>query len=78
MRVIVLCDVELGGGTITDDFISDNALSGLILKLAKSDEKTELVFNGDTFDFLKCPSRLNPPEYPIKITPKVSLEKLKL
>lgn len=78
-EIIVLGDVEMGAGNLTDDFISDNALSELILELSKRPHPVDFVFNGDTFDFQKCPF----PEkgklvYPRHITEKVSLAKLKL
>lgn len=78
-EIYILGDIEMGGGTITDDFISDKYLSKFILELAKKDNEIDLILNGDTFDLLKCP-------YPEKdtftytryITEKVSLAKLDL
>ncbi|MFQ5452306.1 MAG: metallophosphoesterase, partial [Candidatus Paceibacterota bacterium] len=76
-KIIVLGDIELGGGTITDDFISDKALSQLILSLAKENKEIELVLNGDVFDFLLCPLiRSGKQYYERHITADVSLEKL--
>lgn len=79
-EVIILGDVELGGGTLTDDFISDNALVDLINKCNNKKKEVDLVFNGDTFDFLKCPfvNENGKRSYPRHITAKVSLVKLKL
>ncbi|MFA6462101.1 MAG: metallophosphoesterase [Candidatus Woesearchaeota archaeon] len=78
-EIIVIGDTELGGGTLTDDFISDNALSELILELRDRPHPVDLVLNGDTFDFLKCPlikdGRIT---YPRHITKEVSLAKLEL
>ncbi|HIG93907.1 TPA: hypothetical protein HA242_04705 [Candidatus Woesearchaeota archaeon] len=77
--VIIIGDIEMGGGTFTDDFISDKALSELILSLLKRSHPVDLVLNGDTFDFLKCPSRIHPETFfPRHITKEVSLAKLKL
>lgn len=76
--IIVIGDIEMGAGNLTDDFICDKALSSLILSLSKSAQPVDLVLNGDTFDFLKCPSRLNPTVYPRHITAEVSLAKLQL
>src|SRR3989339_732542 len=53
-EIIVLGDIEMGAGNLTDDFISDKALSELILELVKRPHPVDLVLNGDTFDFLKC------------------------
>ncbi|MEK6950457.1 MAG: hypothetical protein AABX13_01915 [Nanoarchaeota archaeon] len=76
--IVVLGDIEMGAGNLTDDFISDKALAGLILSLSKKASAVDLVLNGDTFDFLKCPSQLNPTVYPRHITAEVSLAKLQL
>ncbi len=77
-QIIVLGDIELGAGNLTDDFISDKALSELILSLSQKEGEIDLVLNGDTFDFLKCPSQLNPTHYPRHITTEISVQKLKL
>ena len=78
-QIIILGDVEMGGGTYTDDFISDKALSELILKLSRQKNPIELVFNGDTFDFLKCPYiHKKQKSYPRHITSSISLSKLKM
>ncbi len=58
-ETIILGDIEMGGGTLTDDFISDKALSHLIRTLSQRAHRVDLVLNGDTFDFLKCPSIVN-------------------
>ncbi len=77
--IVVIGDIEMGAGNLTDDFISDKALSSLILSLSKSAQPVDLVLNGDTFDFLKCPSQLSPTTvYPRHITADVSLAKLQL
>ncbi|MBT4539570.1 hypothetical protein HOC32_04750 [Candidatus Woesearchaeota archaeon] len=78
-EIIVLGDIEMGAGTLTDDFISDNALAKLVNSLAKKKHPVDLIFNGDTFDFLKCPViKDNKRSYPRYITPEISVEKLHL
>src|SRR3989339_232543 len=78
-EIIVLGDIEMGAGSLTDDFISDKALSELILELVKRPHPVDLGLNGDTFDFLKCPYfQNNALIYPRHITPDVSLTKLNL
>lgn len=69
----------MGAGNLTDDFISDKALSDLINSLSTKKHPIDLILNGDTFDFLKCPSKLKPePIYIRHITKNISLDKLKL
>lgn len=69
----------MGGGTLTDDFISDKALSELILELKERPHPVDLILNGDTFDFLKCPYPRNGKYfYTRHITKEVSLAKLEL
>ncbi len=78
-QIIVFGDIEMGAGNLTDDFISDEALSNLILEFSRRENPIDLVFNGDTFDFLKCPSLLFPKTfYPRHISRDVSLAKLAL
>jgi UDP-2,3-diacylglucosamine pyrophosphatase LpxH len=82
-EIVILGDVEIGGGTLTDDFISDKALVLLIRNIMKSKTKVDLVLNGDTFDFLKCPlivTRKGKRKYtfPRHITSTISLQKLDL
>ncbi len=78
-EIIVLSDTEMGAGNLTDDFISDNALSSLIFELCEREHPVDLVLNGDTFDFLKCPASLqHPTYYPRHITESVSCQKLDL
>lgn len=72
-------DIEMGAGNLTDAFISDRALAEVIRSLAQKDLPVDLVLNGDTFDFLKCPSQIVPiTVYPRHITKAVSLAKLQL
>lgn len=78
-QIIVIGDIEMGAGNLTDDFIADKKLSSLILELAQRKHPVDLVLNGDTFDFLKCPSQLIPhTKYPRHITKNISLAKLQL
>lgn len=76
-EIIVFNDVELGGGTATDDFIADNLLINQLQEFLKIKNPIDLVFNGDTFDFLKCPYIKNGKlKYPGKITVDVSRYKI--
>jgi len=76
-EIFVIGDIEMGAGTITDDFISDSTLSTLILSLAKKKGVVDLILNGDTFDFLKCPFSYQGKQlHPTKITEQISLNKL--
>src|SRR3989338_1868225 len=78
-EIILMGDIEMGGGTLTDDFISDKALSKLIYSFCNRNIPVDLVLNGDTFDFLKCPYIVNnQTDYPRHITCEVSLAKLRL
>lgn len=78
-EIIVMGDIEMGAGNLTDDFISDNALSELIVELGKRKHPVDLVLNGDTFDFLKCPYLEHDTiSYPRHITANISLNKLGL
>ncbi len=54
--LVVMSDVEMGGGGETDDLPSTEALGRLLLQYnepAYAGVAVHLVFNGDTFDFLK-------------------------
>jgi UDP-2,3-diacylglucosamine pyrophosphatase LpxH len=78
-QIIVLGDIEMGAGNLTDDFIADKTLAEMILNHAVKKCPIDLVLNGDTFDFLKCPSKLTPQsKFPRHISSEVSLQKLKL
>ncbi|MBI2572567.1 metallophosphoesterase [Candidatus Woesearchaeota archaeon] len=78
-EVIIIGDVEIGGGTLTDDFIADRTFSNLIAKLTKQEHPVDLVLNGDTFDFLKCPLIINGKNmFPRHINADISLEKLEM
>jgi UDP-2,3-diacylglucosamine pyrophosphatase LpxH len=78
-EIIVIGDIEMGAGTRTDDFISDRALAKLILTLRRRKHSVDLVLNGDTFDFLKCPLiEKGKKTYPRHITEEISIKKLRL
>ena len=78
-EIVVLGDIEIGAGNITDDFISDNTLSKLILNLSKKKHAIDLILNGDTFDFMKCPYQLKPEEkFTRYISKDISIAKLRL
>ena len=65
----------MGSGTLTDDFISDKTLAKLISSFAKRKRAIDLVLNGDTFDFLKCPAKDG--TYPLYVTEGISLDKMR-
>src|SRR3989344_4905067 len=77
-EVIIIGDIEMGGGTLTDDFISDQTLSRLIYSLCNRNVPVDLVLNGDTFDFLKNPHFINNSEFnPNTLTTEISFLNLK-
>lgn len=54
--LIILSDIEMGAGGVTDDFPQSDFLANLLEQYNTRhyrDLKIDLVFNGDTFDFLK-------------------------
>lgn len=74
--VVSISDVEMGGGGVLDDFPHTTFLARLIEDYASarySGMDVHLVFNGDTFDFLKMPVD---DAYPTVITEAVALKKL--
>lgn len=78
-EILVFGDIEMGGGTLTDDFISDLKLSELFLEFCARNHPIDLVLNGDTFDFLKCPFVYGDSRsYPRHITAEISLAKLNM
>lgn len=78
-EIIILGDIEMGAGNITDDFISDNVLSKLILSLKQRTNPIDLILNGDTLDYLKCPAFIDGRKaYPRYVTVEMSLNKTKL
>ena len=73
--VLVFSDIEMGAGGPLDDFPQSDFLGELILGYnegAFAELPVEVVFNGDTFDFLKVSYREG---YPRHITPEVALGK---
>ncbi len=75
-EIIILGDIEMGAGTLTDDFIADKPLAKFIKHFAKKSHPVDLVLNGDTLDFLKCPYFKDGKEvYPRHITDEISLQK---
>ena len=77
-EIFILGDIEMGAGTLTDDFISDKALSSLILQFAEKKHEVDLILNGDTFDLLKCPYIVdNQLTYPRYNTEEVSVGKIR-
>jgi len=72
---VVFSDIEIGSGTVTDDFVEDELFKETIISLIKDSRKqeTDLVLNGDVFDFLKVPYGHI---YPRHVTEKISLAKL--
>lgn len=54
--VVILSDLELGGGGPNDDFPHDEWFAELLERYASSPDPVDLVFNGDTLDFLKIPT----------------------
>lgn len=79
-EIIILGDLELGGGTLTDDFTADNILCEIIAKISKKEVPVDLILNGDTFDFLKCPyiDEFMRKSYPANITANIASTKFEL
>lgn len=78
-EIIVFSDIEMGAGNLTDDFIADKTLAMLVKTFGEKSHAVDLVFNGDTFDFLKCPYKLAPqPAYTRHVTSEAAVAKLKL
>lgn len=75
-HIFVLGDIEMGAGNNTDDFIADKTLSRLISSWS-SHKNADLVLNGDTFDFLKCPFVI-PSQFTRYVTADVAVKKLRL
>lgn len=78
--LVVLSDVEMGAGGPWDDFPHDEALGELLLDYAGAehrDRAVDVIFNGDTFDFLKTGVETGAGlSYPHHITEEVALAKL--
>lgn len=77
-EIFVLGDIEIGAGNLTDDFISDKLFAKFVKSISRKDHPVDLILNGDTFDFLKCPyikdGRIT---FPRHITYEISSNKLK-
>ena len=71
---LLFSDTEFGAGNRTDDFIEEDlfckTLRGVFDEAKK--QATDLIFIGDTFDFLKCP--LKDGSFPRHFTENRSLE----
>lgn len=74
--LVILSDVEMGEGGRIDDFPHDSFLRDLIIAYTSpsyNEQGVSLVFNGDTFDFLKTAYQ---GEFPYMINETISLAKL--
>lgn len=75
--ILVLSDIEMGAGGVVDDFPQSDFLAEYLCSYNKrslKNLKIDLVFNGDTFDFLK--TSVNG-EYPHHIDESVAMAKFK-
>ena len=75
MRLSLLfSDTELGGGNRSDDFLEEGLFCDTLKGIFDDAKKNpcDLIFNGDTFDFIKCP--LKDGSYPRHFTEKRSVE----
>lgn len=72
-NIYVISDVELGQGDNFDDFKDEAALIRFINRISDTTGENLLIFNGDTFDFLKMPFQEN---FTHHITEKISLWKI--
>lgn len=72
--VVVMSDIEMGAGDVTDDFPHTEFLAELIASYDQHvDLDVDLVFNGDTFDFLRVDVDGH---YPRHITAEIAMTKL--
>jgi UDP-2,3-diacylglucosamine pyrophosphatase LpxH len=72
----ILSDIEMGPGGRIDDFPHDELLAEILLAYNDRHQrgrKVDVVFNGDTFDFLKTSVR---GEYAVHVDAGIALEKL--
>ncbi len=53
MRRIIVSDLHWGAGDRLDDFVSDDTFAAFVTTYVCTDEPTELVLAGDTFEFLQ-------------------------
>jgi UDP-2,3-diacylglucosamine pyrophosphatase LpxH len=74
-KIYIIGDVELGRKDIMDGFTDDPSLVNFIksIQSKKPDQNISLVFNGDSFDFLKMAYK---GDYPRVITKEISLWKI--
>ena len=74
--ILSFSDIEAGAGTATDDFIEEDLLCRTIRSHFAESKKmaADLIFNGDTFDYMKAPYGS---KYPRHITEKISVHKTK-
>jgi len=66
-------DIEMGAGGLLDDFPHSDWLGGVFDRYADLPVQVDLVFNGDTFDFLKTSVEGT---WPRHVTAEVALHKL--
>jgi len=72
--VVVVSDVEIGAGGVTDDFPQSEVLGQVLLRTRQdTDLPIDFVFNGDTFDFLK--TRVSG-RWPLQVTADLAVAKL--
>jgi len=71
--LVVFSDIEMGGGGPNDDLPRTDFLAEVFGDYTHGDRAVDLVFNGDTFDFLKMPVE---GAYPSHVTSGVALHKL--
>ena len=72
---LIFSDIEAGSGNRTDDFIDEKLLSKTI-KVHNTESKkypADLILNGDTFDFMKCPYK---GKFPKHITSAIAVAKI--
>lgn len=72
--IVIMSDIEMGAGGVLDDFPHSEWLGARLRQYRQThDGPLDLVFNGDTFDFLKTSVH---GDYPTRITEGVALAKL--
>lgn len=74
--LLVFSDVEIGAGGVTDDFPQSETLGELLLAYNEppfAAVDIDLIFNGDTFDFLKTSVD---DHYPTHVSAELALSKL--
>jgi UDP-2,3-diacylglucosamine pyrophosphatase LpxH len=74
--VVVFSDIEMGAGGRYDDFPRSDFLADIIRGYGRDPYRwlaVDLVFNGDTFDLLKTPSRGG---WPTHVTRDIAIDKM--